>query len=130
MKIQKMTKEDFLAVPERKSFDSEIELFNSMVIIPMDYLHVSGYRCMDFVAVDRKDEPICRLSGCSDVIHLDGIGGYGKYYISGMNSRPIEGWNIDCLPCGLLRIFCNGWIEAGDALSDFAIYWHDRSERK
>lgn len=130
MKIQKMTKEDFLAVPERKSFDSEIELFNSMVIIPLDDLHDSGYMLMDFVAVDRKDEPICRLSGCSDVIHLDGIGGYGKHYISGMNSRPIEGWNIDCLPCGLLRIFCNGWIESGDALSDFSIYWHDRSEKK
>lgn len=130
MKIQKMTKEDFLKVPERKSFNSEIELFNSMVIIPMDYLHDSGYRCMDFVAVDRKDEPICKLSGCSDVIHFDGIGGYGKSCLVGVTNRPIQGWSIDCLPCGLLRIFCNGWIEAGHALIDFSIYWHDRNEKK
>ena len=45
-------------------------------------------------------------------------------------NRPIEGWSIDCLPCGYLRIFCNGWIEAGHSVSDFEIFYHDRSEKK
>lgn len=130
MNIMKMSKEDFLAVPERTHFDDDIGLFYSLVIIPMDYLHDSGYRCMDFVAVDIHDKPICRLSGCSDVIHFDGSGGYGKEFDVGVKSRPIEGWRIDCLPCGLLRIFCNGWIEAGNAVSDFSIYWHNFRERR
>ena len=129
MDIMKMSKEDFLAVPERTHFDDNIGLFHSLVIIPMDYLHDSGYRCMDFVAVDIDNEPICRLSGCSDVIHFDGIGGYGKFTARIAMSRPIEGWSIDCLPCGLLRIFCKGWIEADHAVSDFSIYWHDYKER-
>lgn len=129
MNVQNMTVADFLAIPERKRFDSDIGLFHSLVILPMDYLHDSGYKCMDFVAVDEDGEPICKLSGCSDVLHLDGIGGYGKSCLVGVTNRPIQGWRIDCLPCGLLRIFCNGWIEAGHALSDFQIYWHERNER-
>ena len=128
MNILKMTKKDFLSVPMREHFDTNIGLFNSLVIIPTRHKHESGFMCMDFVAVDNKDEPICRLSGCSDVLHFDGIGGYGKPYVPGVRSRPIQGWSIDCLPCGYLRIFCNGWIEADHATSDFQIYWHDRSE--
>lgn len=129
MNILKMSKKDFLDVPKRESFDAKVELFNSLVVIPTRRKHDSGFMCMDFVAVNGKDEPICRLSGCSDVIHLDGIGGYGKY-VAGVKSRPIEAWSIDCIPCGYLRIFCNGWIEAGSATSSFEIYWHDRSEKK
>ena len=129
MKITEMLKEDFEKVPERTHFNEQIGLFNSLVIIPMDYLHDSGYKCMDFVAVDNNNEPICRLSGCSDVLHLDGIGGYGQFIEELAKNRPIEGWSIDCLPCGLLRIFCSGWIEAGSAVSDFEIFYHDRSEK-
>ena len=129
MDVIEMTKEDFLAVPQRTHFNDDIGLFYSFVIIPMDYLHDSGFRCMDFVAVDITGEPICRLSGCSDVINFDGFGGYGKEFVVGEKGRPIEGWRIDCLPCGLLRVFCNGWIEAGPAVSDFSIYWHNSSER-
>lgn len=130
MKIVEMSKEDFEKVPERKHFDEQIGLFNSLVILPMDYLHDSGYKCMDFIAVDDNNEPICRLSGCSDVLHLDGIGGYGKYNGRIAENRPIEGWSIDCLPCGLLRVFCKGWIEAECAVSSFEIFFHDRNEKR
>jgi len=130
MKITEMSKEDFEKVPERTHFDEQIGLFNSLVILPMDYLHDSGYKCMDFVAVNEHDEPICKLSGCSDVLHLDGIGGYGKYDGRLAENRPIEEWSIDCLPCGLLRVFCNGWIEAGYAVSSFEIFFHRRDEKK
>ena len=102
MNILKMSKKDFSAVPERASWDAKVELFNSLVIIPTKHMHDSGFMCMDFVAVDDKNEPICRLSGCSDVLHIDGIGGYGKQYVPGVMSRPIQGWSIDCLPCGYL----------------------------
>ena len=45
-------------------------------IYEINGMHDSGFRTMDFVAYS-KNEPICLLSGCSDVIHIDGIGGFG-----------------------------------------------------
>ena len=94
-----------------------------MVIIPLDYAHDSGWMCMDFVAVNEDDEPVCRLSGCSDVLNLDGIGGYGNWR-GGEVPRYIEtkGWSIDCLPCGYLRLFSRSTLTAGPALSNFEIY--------
>lgn len=64
-------------VPERGGWSRDIEEFSSLVIIPLNYAHDSGWMCMNFVAVNKDGEPICRLSGCSDVLNLDGIGGYG-----------------------------------------------------
>ena len=81
---------------------------------------------MDFVAVTEKNKMI-RLSGCSDVIHIDGIGGYGKdwYRVFGSVPEciPPKGWSIDCLPkSGLLRIFCDKYMECDNALSSFSVY--------
>ena len=91
MKITEMKKIDFNSVPERKHWSDKVELFNSLVIIPTMRKHDSGYMCMDFCAVDINDEPICLLSGCSDVLHIDGIGGYGEFNGAIAKSRPIEG---------------------------------------
>lgn len=77
MNVFDMTKEDFKKVPERGGGSRDIEEFSSLVIIPLNYAHDSGWMCMNFVAVNKDGEPICRLSGCSDVLNLDGIGGYG-----------------------------------------------------
>lgn len=74
MNIMSMTVEDFKAVHFRNA-DDNLSVVYSIVILPTDDMHDSGYRCMDFVAVNRDHKPICRLSGCSDVLHLDGIGG-------------------------------------------------------
>ena len=123
MNIFSMTKEDFEKVPDRQGWSRDVGEFNSLVIIPQDYAHDSGWMCMDFVAVDINGEPICKLSGCSDVLSLDGVGGYGNY---GTGKTTIyvkpKGWSIDCLPCGYLRVFANGALTAGPALSDFAVY--------
>ena len=118
-----MTKKDFEKVPERGGFSEDIGEFNSLVIIPMGYAHDSGWMCMDFVAVSKEGEPICRLSGCSDVLNLDGIGGYGNWY-DGEFPNYIEpkGWSIDCLPCGYLRVFSRNVMTARPALSNFEIY--------
>ena len=77
MNIFEMEKEDFKKLPKRDGFLKNVGEFYSLVIIPQDCKHDSGWMCMDFVAVNKEGEPICRLSGCSDVLHLDGIGGYG-----------------------------------------------------
>ena len=126
MKVNEMKRKDFEGLPHRNW--SEDVIFDSMVIMPgkANDLHDSGYRCMDFVAVV-KGEAICLLSGGSDVINLDGIGGYGKDWLTkneGVpNMVPIAGWSIDCLPkSGLLRIFCNKYMECDPALSSFSVY--------
>lgn len=133
MKVTKMTKEDFDNVPSRK-WGKDIGDFNSLVIIPTGELHDSGFMCMDFVAVDDKNEPIAKLSGCSDVIHLDGIGGYGKrnWHCTIMGTElprmvSPKGWCIDILPCGYVRIFSrnrNGLSCSKMSLSDFEL-WSD-----
>ena len=128
MKVQEMTKEDFEKVPRRERFDSDVGSFSRLVIIPTDDVHDSGYLCMDFVAVNDKDEPIARLSGCSDVLHIDGIGGYGRDAryagtIPFSSPIPIRAWCIDCLPkSGYLRLFCKHDLTCGDALSSFEVY--------
>ena len=125
MKIFDMTKEDFEKVPGRGGWSRDIGEFSSLVIIPQDYAHDSGWMCMDFVAVSKEDEPICRLSGCSDVLNLDGIGGYGKWRVDEHQfpSRiEPKGWSIDCLPCGYLRLFSRSMMTAGPTLSSFEIY--------
>ena len=125
MKVQDMTREDFEKVPQRKNFMSVVKPFRSLVIIPTDEEHDSGYMCMDFVAVDGHGEPIERLSGCSDVLHINGIGGYGNWRATeGIPTlvKPVS-WSIDCLPkSGYLRLFCGETLTCGDALSSFEVY--------
>lgn len=77
MKVQEMTREDFKSVPRRKNFMAPVPKFRSLVIIPTDEEHDSGYLCMEFVTVGKNDEPIVRMPGCSDVLNINGIGGYG-----------------------------------------------------
>ena len=133
--ILEMTREDFQKVPFRKSFCSELPPFESLVIIPTDREHDSGYACMEFVGVNKDWEPVVRMSGCSDVVHIDGIGGYGQLWRQGKFplalTRPIQAWSIDCLPkSGYLRIFCDGQIIVGDDLSSFEIFWKGREIEK
>lgn len=108
---------------EEADGQKDIGEFNALVIIPQDYAHDSGWMCMDFVAVNKEGEPICRLSGCSDVLNLDGIGGYGNWRLGELPSRiEPKGWSIDCLPCGYLRLFSRSTMTAGATLSNFEIH--------
>ena len=124
MNINDMTREDFEKVPQRQNFMAPVPKFRRLVIIPTNEVHDSGYLCMEFVAVDEHDEPIVRMSGCSDVLHLNGIGGYGNWRISSIPRKitPIT-WRIDCLPkSGYLRLFCDNDLSCGSTLSDFEIF--------
>jgi hypothetical protein len=122
--INKWSKKDFEELPS-KNWKEDIGLFDSLVILPTKHIHDSGYRCMDFVAV-KNGIPFCRLSGCSDVIHIDGIGGFGgwrEFIKSGPTLIRPKGWSIDCLKkSGLLRLFSGGQLEASNALSSFEIF--------
>lgn len=122
MNVFDMTKEDFEKVPGRNGWSRDIGEFDSLIVIPQGYAHDSGWMCMDFVAVNKDGEPICRLSGCSDVLNLDGIGGYGDWRGVVPHLVAPKGWKIDCLPCGYLQLFSRSTLTAGPALSDFEIY--------
>jgi len=159
--IQEMTRKEFESLPSR-NWNEDIGWFNSMIILPSEVkkwsilkykiklfiakifnldapeiytisgVHDSGFRCMDFVAV-RDGEAICRLSGCSDVIHFDGIGGYGYNWLNRYGKipkmTPPSDWNMDCLlESGLFRIFTRGKIRAGEALSSMEIFYEARKD--
>lgn len=123
MNVFEMSKKDFNNIPHRK-WNEDIGKFSSLVIIPTNETHDSGYMCMDFCAVDDNGRPIKLLSGGSDVIHIDGIGGFGDWRPGSgvpISVRPV-GWSIDCLPCGYLRLFCHRPMTCGDALSSFEVF--------
>lgn len=118
MNILEMTKEDFDEVPIA-NWNDEFK-FDNVVIIPMNKLHDSGFRMMDFVLC-KDEKPLCRFSAGSDVLHLDGIAGLGKerdFYAV----KP-KAWHIDCLPkSGYLRVLAQYPMENGYGLSDFEIF--------
>lgn len=122
--VNKWTRKEFDNLPSRKS-DEDIGYFDAIIILPTNETHDSGFRCMDFVAVI-NGKPKCRLSGYSDVVHLDGIGGFGKNWVEKYGKIPDKvkpsDWNIDCLvTSGLLRIF-GPKLTVDPALSSFCVY--------
>jgi hypothetical protein len=84
---------------------------------------------MTFIAMDKKGVAFKRISGHSDIIHFDGIGGHGYRWASTGDggipkSVPPRSWSIDCLPkSGFLRIICGDHgMKCGPSLSSFSIY--------
>lgn len=144
MKVSDMTKEDFAKVRhidtasewDKIAKDDKLS-FYSFVILPVENeqgtltLHDSGYGCMEFCLVDKDQEPIGRIGGGSDVINLDGIGGYGHSWFernAGLPSTiPVRGWSIDLLPCGYLRLWARQPLFTIDRFvcSTFEVYAED-----
>lgn len=102
--------------------------FNGFVIIPTGEYHDSGYCCMKFALYQWNgecNEIVGCVGGGCDVIHLNGIGGYGKNYKQALLTRKVSivDWNMDILPNGLVRVFCHKELELDDLIcSDFNIY--------
>ena len=117
------TKEEF----ENLNYFKPIEEFNGIVIIPTNKLHESGFGCMKFALLNHSEVVGC-VGGGSDVIHLNGIGGYGKYnmdFDKALKTNMVKriDWSIDCLSNGLLRLFCSRKLEIEDFIcSDFNLY--------
>ena len=123
--ILEMTKDDFDQVPRTENFNKPLDIFWSVVIIPTGIEHESRWYEMDFITVDKDLYPITRISLKSEAMCIDGLGGYGKSVIPDVMpmQRPIQGWIIDCLPCGYLRLFSNGKLETGGIQTNcFEIY--------
>lgn len=112
----------------------ENEEFSAFVIVPMDELHDSGFRIMKFI-LERDGKIVGAVSGWSDVIHVNGIGGYGEFdntYPIRLKSQlvPRVGIQMDCLPeSGCVRFFCGrDMIMKADNFigSDFVFYFKKR----
>ena len=97
MHISRMTVKQFREVeqgtPEGK--------FRSLVILPTGKkCECFGFRCMEFVAIDKNGEPICRTRGKVDIMMVDTYGTRQSTLLD------VALWGIDCLPkSGLLRLF-------------------------
>lgn len=109
MNIMSMTVEDFKAVHIR-NVDDDLSDVQSVVILPTEEIHDSGFMLMNLVVVNSDFRPICRTLN-NDVVCLDGLLGSGKGNGFLENVIPVKGWRIDCLPCGLVRIFSDYRLE-------------------
>lgn len=102
MDAQNMTKKQL----QELEFFKPTQEFNTIVIVPNGQIHDSGYECMEFILCDGT-EIVGKVGGGSDVIHINGINGWGDLRGKEIPQlvKPI-GWSIDCLPKShLLRIF-------------------------
>lgn len=117
------TREEF----ENLGYFEPTDEFNGVVIVPTKELHDSGFCCMKF-ALTNGNEVVGCVGGGSDVIHLNGIGGYGKYnkdidVTLKTNMVKRIDWSIDCLQNGLIRLFCSYKLDIDKLiLSDFNLY--------
>ena len=149
MKVYEMSKQDFANVPRLDTYrdwnilapNGHLE-FKSFVVIHVENedgtieLHDSGYGCMEFCLVNCDDEPIGKVGGSSDVVNLDGIGGYGagnwSYRAPGMPRMvPIHGWTFDLLPCGYLNVWTRRMLFLNDRFvcSNFEVFSEDEPRR-
>lgn len=122
--LNDMTRKDFEALPER-TWSEVLTGVDSIVLIPSRRKHDSGFACFGYVAV--KGEQAWRCGG-GDVLHIDGIGGYGKDWITRESGVPsmisVKGWNIDCLvKSGFLRLWSDkGKLSCEPDLSSMEVY--------
>ena len=103
------------------------ESFNGFILIPTGETHDSGYGCMKFILLN-YDKVVGCVGGGSDIVALNGIGGYGGFhedhYQEVLRTRkiPVVDWSIDLLPNGLFRVFCSHNLKIeGMVLSTFQV---------
>ena len=115
------TKEEYLALENKEPNG----YFSQVIIVPTDKIHDSGYRCMKYILCE-KNEIVGVIGGWSDVLHLNGIGGYGRNFNETIDTKKTDviDWKIDCLPIsGCLHLFANRKLSTDKWCgSDMCIY--------
>ena len=127
--LEQCTKKDLLEI---ENYAPE-EKFNGVVIVPTNNTHSSGWRSMKYILVN-GERIVGSLGGGSDVLHINGIGGfgYGADLDDSIKSGTVKrvAYKIDCLnKSGCLRLFADHWLTLGDdylGTSDFMVYAGDR----
>jgi len=129
--LNMMTRKEILETPDR-GWGVDIGLFDSLVIVPGRSKHDSSFGVMSYVAC-KNEEPVAKLSGFSDVLHIDGISGLGDWSVE--TGYPIhikpKGWSIDVLyKSKLLRLYPRSeWmLKVGLDVSSFEVIAVERKE--
>lgn len=106
--------------------------FSRVIIVPQEDIHDSGYSMMSYVLV-KEGEIVGKIGAGADVLHIDGIGGYGEWdSIHEIPTMvPVRSWCIDCLPTSkcaslfggkqIMRLG-RGFDSLSNCLSDISIY--------
>ena len=104
----------------------EDSLFTDVVIVPMNELHDSGYRCMKFILV-YQGKIVGAVSGWSDVVFPNGIGNYGKFMNSFKTDLvPNMYLSIDCLPkSGCIRLMMVDKYKCSDFIGSTFIFYKE-----
>lgn len=100
--IETITQEELKALPYSTGEIVGKE-YTQVIIVPTGEIHDSGFGCMKCILckwTDEGNEVVGVVGGYTDAIHLRGV-------------KP----DIDCLPCGLLRVF----FEKGGATVPFFV---------
>lgn len=115
---------------------NEKALFDSIILVPMEELHDSGYRCMKGILVNRG-VIVGSVSGWSDVVHPNGIGNFGRYgpeFEKYLRTRtvPYMDLSMDCLEKSrCIRLMMSGKWEMDDFIgSDMDFYKTMREENE
>ena len=123
--IMKMTKKDFLNLDNFYNG----EKFNAIVIVPTNYKHDSNFQCMKYILL-KNWKIVGVIGGGSDVIHINGIGGFGKNPDYKNQFVKRHDLRIDCLPKSkCLRLFSDDDFELDNWFcgSDFIFYINDKN---
>ena len=116
------TYEEAMAIP----MDYPRGVFNAVYVLNTKEKHDSGFYMMRYV-FEKNGEIVGACGGYSDVIHLNGIGGYGIQFEKALRTRecPVMDWAIDIPFPGCFRIFTRSKYMTLDdqiILSDFQLY--------
>ncbi len=127
--IRQMTKRQL----KKLEYIKPIELFNAVAIVPMGNSHDSGFGCMKYILLNNF-KIIGVVGGKSDVLHINGFGGYGDIEAVNKaikNHRKGYDWRIDCLSKSqCLRLFSDELCRCDDFIySDFCIYVKDGAKK-
>lgn len=112
MQAKEMSRKQFAELPLREW--SAQTVCASVVVVPTNKRHDSGYGCFGLVAVDEHGEAICRISGQSDALEF-------------LCVEPRPGWRVgvkmDLLPKSRCFQFWKNdtTLMIGPALSDVQI---------
>lgn len=132
LNIMTATLEEFMNLPFYWEPDMK---FDRLIVVPQENIHDSGYSTMSYVLV-KEGKIVGKIGMASDMLHIDGIGGYGEWWPDhGIPTMiPVRSWSIDCLPSSkCVCLFCGNhhmklsrdFDGISNCLSDISVYVED-----
>lgn len=124
--LNENTLQEFLEMPTKKP----TETFVSVIIVPTDEIHDSGFRCMKFILTD-GDRIVGVVDTGSDVVWPNGVCNFGRNMLGNFIDKiPYMGLHMDCLKeSRCIRIMLSKRCVLDDFIgSDFIFYTIEEEE--